>query len=218
MTDARLVSKTPEGSGLTHGMLDQLYERRHKGMPIDAIPVVGLLKVAGSGEHDTAKGATRHVKLEFLRLEPVKDPGEAEEIAWQITRAYERRTSPSGQSEFPVSNSPAEKRRGLLEELNDWREANSLSEEELDKMWVAHFGGPEYAAAEHARDGSLVHLLEFVGYCTTELGTPKPEKKGKGKKAPGQVAFIGGNVDADGQPVEAKAGVKDGSPEPAVTP
>lgn len=167
MTDARIVSKAPEGSGLTHGLLDQLYEKRHQGMPIDAIPVVGLLKVAGSGEQDTAKGGKRHVKLEFLRLEPVRDPHDAEQVAWQIIRADDIRHSPA-QGELPLANSPEERRQSLLEELAEWRSDNDVTEDELDTRFVDMLGGPEHAAAEHVRDASLVHLIEFHGYVTQD--------------------------------------------------
>lgn len=177
MTDARIVSRAPDGSGLTHSLLDDLYEKRHKGMPLDAIPVVGLLKVAGSGEQDTAKGGKRHVKLEFLRLEPVRDPHDAEQIAWQITRADDSRHAPTGQGELPLSNSPAEKRRSILEEVHEWGQEHDHTEEQLDDNWLAYFGGPDYAAAEHYRDGSLVQLLEWSGYLTQEKQTaiPVPE-------------------------------------------
>lgn len=168
MTDARLVSKAPEGSGLTNGLLDDLYEKRMKGMPLDAIPVVGLLKVAGSGEHDTAKGASRHVKLEFLRLEPVKDPHDAEQVAWQITRADDARHRPTGQGELPLSNSPEERRQSLREELAEWASNNGVTEDELDARFVDMLGGAEHAAAERVADASLVHLVEFVGYVTQD--------------------------------------------------
>jgi hypothetical protein len=185
MTDARLVSKTPEGSGLTHGLLDDYYEKRRKGIPIDAIPVVGLLKVSGSGDNDTSKGTSRHVKLEFIRLEPVKDPGDAEQIAWQITRADDIRHRPTGQTELPLSNSPAERRLSLLEDLSEWASDNGVTEDELDVKFVDMLGGPEHAAAEKVQDASLVHLLEFVGYVTQgskqQTLVPAPEFSGTGE-------------------------------------
>lgn len=165
MTDARIVSKAPEGSGLTHGLLDDFYEKRRKGMPIDAIPVVGLLKVAGSGEQDTAKGGKRHVKLEFLRLEPVRDPHDAEQIAWQIMRADDLRHQPE-QGTLPLANSPEERKASLFEELEEWASDNGKTEDELDAMFVDMLGGPGHAAAEHIRSASLVHLVEFVGWVT----------------------------------------------------
>ncbi|MCW2545394.1 MAG: hypothetical protein JWM40_2946 [Frankiales bacterium] len=169
MTDARIVSSPPEGSGFTHGLLDELYDKRQTGKHIDFIPVMGLLKVSGHGEQDTAKGTRRHVKVEFVRLEPVRDAGDAENVTWQITREYENRTTPgSAQTELPLSNSPDEKKRSLREELAEWASDNGKSDDELDAMFVDMLGGPGHAVATCVANASLVHLIEFVGWVTAD--------------------------------------------------
>lgn len=183
MTAAKLQTNPPEGSGLNHSLLDRIYTDLVMGKRIDAIPVVGLLVPVGHGERKTAKGTHRRVEFDFLRLEPVKDQSDAEQVAWQITRAYDLRHGPSsGQTELPLANSPEEKRSALREQLAEWASDNNVTEDELDQRFVEMLGGQEYAAAERVADASLVHLVEFVGYVT--------EPHGQGTIVPG-VEFSG---------------------------
>jgi hypothetical protein len=178
MTDAKLVTNPPSGSGLTHGLLDRIYEDRVAGRPVRTIQVLGTLRVVGTGEHTTADGVKRHVKFDFDSLEPVKDPGDADDVAWRIKREYEARTGPStGQTELPLSNSPGELKISLLAQLAEWASEHGVNQDELDRRFVEMLGGPEYAAAERVNDASLVHLTEFVGYVTHE--DKKPAKATK---------------------------------------
>jgi hypothetical protein len=176
LTDLKLQTNPPAGSGFTHGFLDELYGKRQSHQHIEYIAVQGLLKISGHSESDTANGTKRVVKGEFVRLEPVRENGQAEDVAWQITRSYEARTTPNpnGQTELPLSNSPEEKRRSLRDQLAEWASDHGVSEEELDERFVDMLGGTEHAAAMHVRDASLVHLIEFVGYTCQEEQTSVP--------------------------------------------
>jgi hypothetical protein len=179
VTDAKLVTNPPSGSGLTHGLLDRIYEDRVAGRPVRTLQVIGTLRVVGIGEHTTADGVKRHVKFDFDCLEPVKDPNDADDIAWRIKREYEGRTGPaSGQTELPLSNSPGELKLSLLAELAEWASEHGVDQDELDRRFVEMLGGAEYDAAERVNDASLTHLTEFVGYITHEAD----KKQTKGQK------------------------------------
>lgn len=169
MTNLKLQTNPPEGSGFTHGLLDELYDKRQSRQHIEYVVVQGLLKISGHGENDTAKGTKRHVKGEFIRLEPVRDTSDAEDVAWQITRSFERRTTPGNpQGELPLSNSSAERKRSYLEQLDEWAKDHEKTTEELDEMFVDMLGGPEHAAATKVANATLVHLIEFVGWITAD--------------------------------------------------
>ena len=165
MTTPKLVTNPPQGSGLVGQLVDAHYEDLAvRGRPGDLIPFVGLLQPVGHNSRRTKEGERRTVTYEVVRLEPIRDPHEADNIAWEVSRAYERRTSVGGQQALPLHNSPAEKRGGLLDSLTEWATAQEVSTDELNERWVSYFGGPEHAASATPDAGSLVQLMEFTRY------------------------------------------------------
>lgn len=176
MTEAKLVTSPGEGSGLTHTVNEKVYADLVAGRPPGTIAVVGLMVPVGYGERQTAKGYKRHVQYDFLRLEPVRDSHDADDVAWRVTRAYEQRTSRHGaQAELPLGNSPSEQRNGLLEVIREYASENQLTEGDLDEKWLSYFGGPEHAASATVAAGSLLQLMEF-GRFVGAVEDPVPGK------------------------------------------
>jgi hypothetical protein len=165
MSTPKLVTNPPQGSGLVPSLVDRHWEDLSRGKPGELIAVVALLQPVGTSQRRTKDGVHRTVTYEAVRLEPMRDTHDADNITWEVTRAYERRTSGGGaQTELPLHNSPAEQLSGLLVALDEWRENEGITVEDLDERWTSYFGGSEHAASSTVRAGSLLQLTEFARY------------------------------------------------------
>lgn len=162
MTAAKL-RPLGDTSGLVHSLNDRVFADLIAGRPAGTIAVVGLMVPAGAGMDKTAKGTKQYVKYEFLRLEPIRDAGEADTVAWQVTRAYEYRTGTGEQGELPLGHgSPDEERQSLLAAIAEWASETGLSEAQVADRWLDVFGGFEHASSPSPDKGTLLHLLEFA--------------------------------------------------------
>jgi len=165
VTVAKLVQNPPQGSGLVPMLVDEHYEELVRGRPGKLIAAQVLLQAVGTSQRRTKDGIHRTVTYEVVRLEPVRDTHDADNVAWEITRSYELRTTPHGtQTELPLANSPAEKRESLIEALFEWASENDVSQADLDLRWVDYFGGREHASSETVRTGALIQLMEFARF------------------------------------------------------
>lgn len=163
MTDGRIVSTLPDGSGITSGMLAALLAKRKRGEPTGRITAIVQFDVVGQGDRTVKAGIKEFLNLGIVRIEPIRDPADADDLAWQMTRAYERRTSPNpSQGELPLqARTKEEMCKEIREELAEWASENGVDEDELDRRFVDMLGGPEHAASERVADASFLHLKEF---------------------------------------------------------
>jgi hypothetical protein len=192
VTTARLVQNPPDGCGLLPQLVEQHYQDLVRGKPGELIAAEVLLQPVGHSGRRLKTGSKNSVLYEIVRLEPARDRHEADNIAWNISRSYEARTSTSnGQQTLPLANSPAEQRESLIEACFEWASENDVSQEDLDARFTDHFGGREHGHAETVRAGGLVQLMEFARY----IGAVKDP-------------IVGKDDDEDGDP-------DDGLPEPA---
>lgn len=189
MTVPKLVTNPPEGCGLLPQMVQGHYDDLVRGKPGELIAAECLLQPVGQKSRRTKDGWKTEVVYELVRLEPARDSHEADNIAWNITRAYEARTSGSSQQELPLSNSPEEQRQSLLEALREWSDDQNLEDGDLNGRWLSYFG-EEHAASATVKNGSLLQLMEFARYIgaveDASLGSPDPadEDDGFGKDEP----------------------------------
>ncbi|MDP9168273.1 MAG: hypothetical protein M3O32_19750, partial [Actinomycetota bacterium] len=176
MTAPKFVANPPQGSGLVPSLVDKHYEDLLRGRAGELIPAMCLLQPVGLSQRRTKDGVHRTVTYEVVRLEPVRDPHEADQTVWEVTRLYERRTTPDGaQTSLALHNSPAEQREGLIEALRDWSSEHDIAAADLDAKWLSHFGGPQYAASATVQAGSLLQLMEFARV----VGAVKDEEPGE---------------------------------------
>lgn len=194
MSSPKLVTNPPQGSGLIPSLVDRHWEDLSRGKPGELLAAVCLLQPVGTSQRRTKDGVHRTVTYELVRLEPVRDAGEADDVTWQVTKAYERRTSGGSQGELPLHDSLGEQRERLLGYLEEWRVEEELSVVELDERWVSYFGGPENAASSTAKAGSLLQLTEFTRYCGALVNEAATASATAG--APG-VVFVDGADDPD---------------------
>lgn len=173
MTAAKLVVNPPEGSGLVAQIVDRHYQDLVRGKPGELLAAQIMLQPVGQKSRRTKDGWKTEVTYEIVRLEPARDSHEADTIAWEITRAYENRTSGTAQQTLPLSNSPAEQRDSLIEALFEWASEQDLAQADLDARWVDYFGGREHASSETVRTGALIQLMEFARYVGA-VEDPKP--------------------------------------------
>lgn len=172
MTAAKLVTNPPQGSGLVPSLVDGHWEDLVRGRPGELVAVVALLQPVGTGQRRTKDGIHRTVTYEAVRLEPVLDQHEADQIAWQVTHAYEQRTSGSSQQPSLFTAGPAEQRERLVNDLHDWAQEEDVSLTDLDERWLSYFGGSEHAASATVQAGSLVQLMEFARYVGAHVDEP----------------------------------------------
>lgn len=162
MTAPKLVTNPPEGSGLVPSLVDGHYEDLVRGRPGEHIVVAAVLQPVGVSQRRTKDGIHRTVTYETVRIEPIREQHDADQITWLLTRAHDLRHSGS-QMTLPVTNSPGEQRALLLDALREWASNEDVTQDQLNERFVAHFGGAEYAAASEVDKGSLAQLLEFAG-------------------------------------------------------
>lgn len=172
MTAAKLVTNPPEACGLLAQMVQGHYNDLVRGKPGELIAAMCMLQPVGQKSRRTKDGWKTEVVYELVRLEPARDSHEADTIAWEISRAYEARTSGSAQDMLPL-NSPSEQRDSLIEALFEWASEQDLPQADLDVRWVDYFGGREHAASETVRTGALIQLMEFARYVGA-VEDPKP--------------------------------------------
>lgn len=162
MTSPKLVSSPPEGSGLVPSLVDGHYEDLVRGRPGQNIVAAVILQPVGVSQRRTKDGIHRTVTYEAIRLEPIRDPHDADQVTWLLTRAHDLRHAGS-QMALPVTSSPGEQRALLLDALREWAAGEDVTQDQLDERFVAHFGGAEHAATDQVQKGSLAQLLEFAG-------------------------------------------------------
>lgn len=182
MTAAKLVTNPPEGCGLVSQIVERHYQDLVRGKPGELIAAQVMLQPVGQKSRRTKDGWKTEVVYEIVRLEPARDSHEADTIAWEITRAYENRTSGSAQQALPLSNSPAEQRDSLIEALFEWASEQDVTQGDLDARWVDYFGGRDHAASETVRSGALIQLMEFARYVGA-VEDPKPGDEETGEDA-----------------------------------
>lgn len=172
MSTPKLVTNPPQGSGLIPSLVDQHWEDLVRGKTGELVPVVALLQPVRQGSHRTKDGIHRTVTYEVVRLEPVHDQHDADQVAWQVTHAYEQRTGRSNGQQQTLFAGPAEQRDGLIRDLFEWASEEGVQEAELNERWLQYFGGAEHAASATPRAGSLVQLMEFGRYCGAIVDEP----------------------------------------------
>lgn len=179
MTQAKLAVSPAEGHGLIDAITQAHYAAYSKGEPIEYIPALVLLKVAGHGGHDTANGRVNTVKYEAVRLEPITEPGDRDDVMWKIQSLYESRTSTGEQRPLPLGLKTEERRQSLMERLEDWADTHDVSGADLEQRFRDHFGvgtDPEanlYGIPGDYRKASVAHLLQFA----IEIGAePQPDE------------------------------------------
>ncbi len=173
MTTAKLVSSPPQGSGLVPSVVDGDYEDLVRGRPGRLIAARILMQAVGTSQRRTKEGVHRTVTYELVRLEPVRDKHEADNVTWEISHEYEGRTSRGSHSQPSLFNSPAEQRESLVEAIREWASDNDRPMAEVDAQFLDHFGGPEHQAAATIQAGSLIHLMEFARFVGA-VEDPKP--------------------------------------------
>jgi hypothetical protein len=175
MTAAKFVTNPPEACGLVPSIVDRHYQDLIRGKPGELLAAEVLLQPVGQKSRRTKDGWKTEVTYEVVRLEPARDAHTADNIAWNISRAYEQRTSGSEQELLPL-NSPSEQRDSLIEALFEWASTSDLSQTDLDARWVDYFGGREHASSETVRAGALIQLMEFARY----VGAVEDPRQGHG--------------------------------------
>jgi hypothetical protein len=153
VTDARLVSKPPQASGLTGNLCSALYAQRLAGRTPETLTVIGVLRVVGDKRRSTAKGEVSVVELEFDQLE-VLDRAEGDDVdraRMMIDEARGRRHTPSAQMSLIPDD-----RDELLKALQQWADDTGR---DLDAEWAVHFGEDYVAPVDK---GSLIKLKEFA--------------------------------------------------------
>lgn len=164
MTSPKLVTNPPEGSGLVPSLVQRHYNDLVRGKPGELVAARCLLQPVGQKSRRTKDGWKTEVVYELVRLEPCRDTHEADNVAWEISRDYEARTSGSDQQTLPLVNSPAEQREKLLEALWEWASEQDIARGDLDERWLSYYGGGEHAASATVQAGSLLQLMEFARY------------------------------------------------------
>jgi hypothetical protein len=164
MASPKLVRNPPEGSGLVPSIVDRHYAELTRGEPGELLVARVMLQPVGTKLARTKNGTKTEVVYEVVRCEPVRDRHEADNVTWEITRAYEHRTSVGQQQTLPLVNSPEEQRESLIEALREWAGEQDISRADLDAQWVTYYGGREHAASETVQAGSLLQLMEFARY------------------------------------------------------
>lgn len=176
MTQAKLAPSPSDGHGLTDRITGPHYSAYSKGESIEYIPALVLLKVAGHGGHDTANGRVNTVKYEAVRLEPILEPSDHDDMLWKIQALYEARTSTGSQRPLPIGLAGEERRLALIERIEEWATHEDLSGGELEQMWRDHFGigeDPEanlYGIPGQYEKASVAHLLQFAIETGAEKG------------------------------------------------
>lgn len=162
MTTPKLATNPPQGSGLVGQLVDAHYEALARGWETEQFAAACILKPVGHSSRTTKDGVHRAVTYEVVRLEPMRDAHDADQVTWLVTRAHDLRHEGS-QMTLPVTNSPSEQRANLLVAIEEWATANDVDQETLNARWLDHFGGIEHASAAEIEKGSLANVLEFAG-------------------------------------------------------
>lgn len=170
MSDPKMLSNLPDGSGLVPSIVDRHWNDLAAGRPGELVPVVALLQPSRIGQVKTKEGVRRSVTYEVVRLEPMRDTHDKDQVAWQVQHAYEKRTSRGDQTTFDFSTGPGEQRDSLLRDIFEWAEDEGATD--LDERWLSYFGGAEHAASATVRGGSLVQLMEFGRYIGAVVDAP----------------------------------------------
>lgn len=163
MTIAKLASKPPKSTGLTHGLLDRLYEQRSAGKPVPLLDLFGKASVVGHGE----KGDTRWVELEWVRLEVAADGETAEQISHLVTVSFERRTSAGTQMNFfddGTEQELSEQRTMLRGFLAEWQTEQDpvVSDADLAERWNDFHDG-SYGPLDEAKPTLLREFCKYLG-------------------------------------------------------
>lgn len=198
MTTPKLVANPPQGSGLVSSLVDEHYEDLVRGKPGPLIAARVLLQPVGTSQRRTKEGVHKTVTYEVVRLEPVRDPHAADNVAWEISHDYELRTSGGG-TQLSLLNSPAEQRESLIEAIREWASDNDRPMADVDAQFLDHFGGPEHQAAATVQAGSLIHLMEFARYVGA-VEDPKPAADPAPAVAFSDTGDEAGSDDTDEQP------------------
>jgi len=197
----KLVTNPPQGSGLVPQLVDQHWEELVRGKPGELIPVVALLQPVGQGLRRTKDGMHRTVTYEVVRLEPVHDSHDADQVVWQVTNAYEKRTSShSGAQQQVMFAGPDEQRASLIRDLFEWADEEQVTEPDLNDRWLQYFGGSEHAASATPRAGSLVQLMEFGRYCGAIVDKPLKENDAEEDEPETEEEGTETEEDGDGDP------------------
>lgn len=162
MTSPKLVTNPPQGSGLIGQLVDAHYEDLARGRSPEQIPAACILKPVGHSSRTTKDGVHRTVTYEVVRLEPMRDTYDADQVTWLVTRAHDLRHG-GDQLTLPV-NSPSEMRASIEAALADWASREDVTQDQLNERFVDYFGGPEHAATDDVSKGSLAQLQEFAGH------------------------------------------------------
>lgn len=172
MTTAKLVVSPAEGHGLTDRITDPTYHALVTGQKTETIVAVVVLEAVGTGQRKTKQGTHRHVQYEAVRLEPVGDANQANELRYLVQALYEQRTSTGEQKTLPLAlGGDREKQLALIERIEDWSASEGLTGGELDARWREEFGiGPDqdWSLGDHGipgdyRKAGYPFLLEFAG-------------------------------------------------------
>lgn len=168
MTQAKLATNPADGHGLTDRLTGPHYTAYSKGEPIEYVPALVLLKVAGHGGHDTANGRVNTVKYEAVRLEPILEPADRDDTLWKIQALYEARTSTGSQRALPIALAGEERRLHLIEQIEDWGTREEMTGAELEARWRDYFGIGDDPDANYFglpgdyRLAGVQHLLQFA--------------------------------------------------------
>lgn len=162
MTSPKLVTSPPQGSGLVPSIVDKHYDDLVRGVPGEHITAAVILQPVGIKQRRTKDGIHREVTYEVVRLEPMRDQHDADQVTWLVTRAHDLRHD-GQQMTLPVS-SPAEMRASIETALTEWATGEDIDQDALNAQWTSYFGGPEHAATQEVAKGSLAQLQEFAGH------------------------------------------------------
>lgn len=167
--DAKLAGTPGGGHGLTADILEAIYGELVKGKQVGLVPALVLLQPAKLGLG--VKKKARSVTFEVVRLEPVTDLEQADEIRQQIADAYRSRNEP----EPTFDDLGEEDARRYLGYLEEWRKENKLTTKQLGEQWREQFppGNGASIPGDPKKAGPQA-LLEFClakGVITDETGT-----------------------------------------------
>lgn len=199
MTEAKFTRNAPQDSGLISNITDIDFRAVTTGRPAELRAARVLLQAVGHGGGKTKDGARHHVVYEIVRLEPASDQHDADNITWEISHAYETRTSRGTQQTLPMLNSPAEQRESLLDAIKEWASEQDVPTKDLDVRWLDLFGGREHSASETVQAGSLLHLMEFA----RTIGAVEDPKAGEAGEDGDRSDGDADEEDRDGQDGEA---------------
>jgi hypothetical protein len=183
MTKASL-SALDQGHGLIDNITDQHYAAFNRGEPIRDVVCIAVLRPTGIASRVTKDGRHNVVQYTVSKIEVITDPNQANDLRYSIQALYEARTTPGREHALPLGLpgfDDEEKRKALIERIEDWAEENGLTGAELDTEWRNHFGigageenswGDRGVPSEYGRS-PLTWLLEFA----LDKGAVDQEKK-----------------------------------------